>query len=123
MVPIGGWACYAGPMKVKALSSRGAALFVALTSVTGCASQGGRVDPSQYAASSCVELNNAIGETSENISTTAIGRGKVSQWDIPIWAPGGAKAVSAIKSRQTAKIDQLQAEQAALVAARNRQCS
>lgn len=112
-------------MKVKALSFRGTALFLALASATGCASQGasGRVNQSQYAVTSCNDLNNAIGKTSANISTTAINRGKVSQWNIPFWAPGGAKAVSAIKSRQSAKIDQLQQEQAALITARRHQCS
>ena len=113
-------------MKANALGIRGtAALFLALASAPGCASQIGSsgVAPSQYAAMSCVDLENAIGENAKSISATAINRGKVSQWNLPLWAPGGARAVAKVQERQTAKIERLQSEQVAMVAVRNRRCS
>ena len=72
---------------------------------------------------SCVDLENAIGENAKSISATAINRGKVSQWNLPLWAPGGARAVAKVQERQTAKIERLQSEQVAMVAVRNRRCS
>jgi hypothetical protein len=112
-------------MKASALGNRGtAALFLALASAPGCASQIGSsgLTPSQYPAMSCIDLNNAIRNNAKSISAMAIGRGKVSQWNLPLWAPGGARAVAKVQERQTAKIEHLQSEQAAMVAVRNRLC-
>jgi hypothetical protein len=41
---------------------------------------------------------------------------------IPFWVPGGTKAVSIIKNRQTAEIEKRQGEQAAMYDARKRRC-
>ena len=48
--------------------------------------------------------------------------GNVDKLSIPFWVPGGAKAVSVIKSRQTARIEKLQAGQTAMYDARKRRC-
>lgn len=101
-----------------------AALLVALTA-TGCASQigtSGKIDAASYAAMSCTELNNAVGANSKQISATAISRGKVSKWKVPFWAPGGDKAVTVIQDRQTARIERLQGEQAAIESVRVNTC-
>jgi hypothetical protein len=116
---------YSTAMKANAFGIHGAAaLFLALASAPGCASRIGAsgVAPSQYAAMSCIDLENAIGDNAKSISTTAISRAKVSQWNLPIWAPGGARTVSKVQERQTAKIEHLQGEQAAMVDVRNRRC-
>lgn len=107
-------------MRMKAF---GPALALAL--ISGCATQTGigPVDPSKYSALSCNELNNEIGDTAQSISATAINRGRVASWNVPLWAPGGAKAVNLIKEKQTARIEGLQAEQAAIDATRRRNCS
>lgn len=101
------------------------ALALALALVSGCATQpgGGPVDASKYGALSCSELNNEIGGTSKSISATAISRGRVAKWNVPFWAPGGAKAVDLIQDRQTARIERLQAEQSAIDATRRRNCN
>jgi hypothetical protein len=66
----------------------------------------------------CTAHNNAIGDKAKAISCVAISRGNVAKVGIPLWAPGRTKAVSVIKNRQTAKIEKLQEEQAAMYDAR-----
>ena len=107
--------CYAEPM--KALQN---AIFIAVFVLPGCASD--RISPTNYETAGCTDLNNAIGDKAKAISGVAISRGNVDKLSIPFWVPGGAKAVSVIKSRQTAKIEKLQAGQTAMYVARKRRC-
>ncbi|KQU72411.1 hypothetical protein ASC75_23795 [Aminobacter sp. DSM 101952] len=104
---------------------RAPGLVLAFTLMSGCATQigSGPVDASKYAAMTCTELNTEIGGTSQSISATAISRGRVSNFSVPAWAPGGARAVELIKQKQTARIERLQAQQSAIEAARRRNCS
>ena len=112
-------------MKATAQGSLATILALALLSAAGCASQAGSsagIDASRYDAMSCADLNVAMGDAAKGISTTAISRGKVAHWNVPVWAPGGAKAVALIEERQSARIERLRQEQAAIDAARKRQC-
>ncbi|GAA2840535.1 hypothetical protein GCM10010836_37520 [Aminobacter aminovorans] len=109
-------------MKAIALASAGTALFVALAATAGCASGPGPVDPLKYDAMACAELDVAMGTTAAGISRTAISRGTVGQWNVPAWAPGGTKAVTAIQERQTARIDVLRQQQVAIDLVRKRNC-
>jgi hypothetical protein len=76
--------------------------------LTGCASgsTGGANTP-------CADINVSIGETSKDLSAAAISRGKISNFDVPFWVPGGVKARSALEDRQTRKIEGLETELAA----------
>lgn len=112
-------------MKAIALASTGAALLLALASAAGCASGTGSlgsIDPLKYDALTCADLDVAMGTAAVGISRTAISRGSVGQWNVPAWAPVGNRAVGAIQDRQTAKIDGLLQEQAAIDTARKRKC-
>lgn len=112
-------------MKAIARASAGTLLFLALASTAGCTSRPGSVgsvDPLKYDALACAELDAAMGTTAAGISRTAISRGTVGQWNVPAWAPGGTKAVAVIQERQTAKIDGLRQEQAAIDSVRKRKC-
>lgn len=100
-------------------------MFLALALTAGCASgpgSVGSVDPLKYDAMACAELDVAMGTTAAGISRTAINRGTVGQWNVPTWAPGGTKAVTAIQDRQTARIDGLRQEQIAIDSVRKRKC-
>ncbi|MBB6466092.1 hypothetical protein HNQ96_001950 [Aminobacter lissarensis] len=100
-------------------------MFLALAATAGCASGPravGPVDPLKYDAMACAELDVAMGTTAAGISRTAISRGTVGQWNVPAWAPGGTKAVTAIQERQTARIDALRQEQIAIDSVRKRKC-
>ena len=61
----------------------------------------------------CAAVNASIGATSKDLSAAAIGRGKISRFNVPFWVPGSRKAVSALKERQTGKIEELETELAA----------
>jgi len=89
--------------------------IAALATLAGCAS-------AKQVETSCATLNREIGENAKGISAVAISRGKVDSLDVPFWLPGGAKAVSAIKNRQTAKIEKLQSEQSKMLADRRLEC-
>ena len=102
---------------MKALQN---AILIAVFVLTGCASN--RISPSNFETAVCTDLNNAIGDRAKAISGIAISRGNIDKLRISFWVPGGAKAVSAIKNGQTAKIEKLQAEQAAMYDARRRRC-
>lgn len=103
---------------------RAAALLVLLVATSGCASTvaSGSVDAAQYEAMSCEDLNVAMGEKASDLSKTAISRGKVEKLSVPNWLLGGTRAVGAVTSRQTARIERLQAEEAAIYEARKRRC-
>lgn len=103
---------------------RAAALLVTLAAVSGCASAmaTGSVDAAQYEAMSCEDLNVAMGEKASDMSKTAISRGRAEKIAIPNWLLGGTRAVAAVTSRQTARIERLQAEEAAIYEARKHRC-
>ncbi|MDR7032302.1 MULTISPECIES: hypothetical protein [unclassified Mesorhizobium] len=103
---------------------RATALLVGLAAISGCASAvaTGGVDTAQYEAMSCEDLNVAMGEKASDLSKTAISRGKVEKLSVPNWLLGGTRAVGAVTSRQTARIERLQAEEAAIHEARKRRC-
>lgn len=86
--------------------------------LAGCASLGGK----GYETTACADLNNAIGDNAKDISNTAIGRGRVGNLRLLAWVPAGAKVVSVITKRQTAKIGNLQAEQTVMRTAREHRC-
>jgi hypothetical protein len=106
-------------------SSRSAGWIVVLFALAGCSSLAGRgaVDPSAYASMGCNELNDAVAGTATRISRTAVTRGRVAETNIPGWVPGGARVAAKVTDRQTARIEKLQDEQGALVAARDRACA
>lgn len=80
---------------------------VLLPVLAGCATGSGSA---AGASATCADLNVAIGETSKDLSAAAISRGKIDRFKVPFWLPGGSKAVSALKDRQTRKIDNLENE-------------
>lgn len=107
------------PSLLKPLPATG--LF-ALLLLAGCASPAGPADPAGYAATSCADLDVAIGDTSKRISSVAIARGKIDRLNIPFWVPGGDKAVTALKNRRTRKIEQLEGQLAAMRNERQARC-
>ncbi len=109
-------------MAIPAL--RAAVLLGILISAGGCASAvaTGSVDAAQYQGMSCEDLNVAMGEKATDISKTAISRGKVEKLAVPNWLLGGTRAVGAVTSRQTARIERLQAEETAIHSARKSRC-
>jgi outer membrane murein-binding lipoprotein Lpp len=116
---------YGASMKV--LSPNAGRLFPVLASVVlaGCASSlgsSGKIDPAKFDAMSCADLNTEIGKTAIAISDAAVRRGKINRFNVPLWVPGGAKAVTALKNRRTTQIERLQAKQKALEAARKLRC-
>ncbi|BCG89451.1 hypothetical protein MesoLj113c_55610 [Mesorhizobium sp. 113-3-9] len=70
----------------------------------------------------CIELNSALGETANEISQTAITRGKVANTSVPRWLLGGSRVKTAVANRETARIDRLKQQQDAIAAARARKC-
>jgi hypothetical protein len=98
-------------------------IFIASTAVavllTGCAS---RIDTKNVDTLSCQQLDEAIGQLALQISDTAVARGKADPASVPFWIPGGAKAVSAIRDRQTRKLERLQDQQKRLTQARGTRC-
>ena len=96
----------------------------ALCLLAGCGStsRGGPVDAAAYAEKSCNELNDMVGSVSMELSQTAITRGKVARTDIPSWVPGGKSVATKVIDRQTAKIENLQERESAIVSARDRNC-
>jgi hypothetical protein len=97
-------------------------LMPGLLAGCGTLSAGAPVDPAAYAAMDCNELNRAVGEVSQEISQTAITRGRVARFNIPTWAPGGQHVAAAVVDRQTARIESLQERERAITATRNRNC-
>ena len=107
---------------MKLISTAGPVLVIALLLVVGCSSIGKTVDPAKYDSMTCVELNNALGNTASEISQTAIARGKVAKTSVPRWLPGGSRVTAAVANRETTRIDRLKQQQDAIVAARARKC-
>jgi len=102
-----------------------AGFALALLALGGCASTlgGGSVEPSAYAVMGCNELNFEVANVSAEISRVAVARGKVANTNVPTWVPGGRRVATAVVDRQTARIDSLQQQEQAVVAARNRNCA
>ncbi|UCI06814.1 hypothetical protein [Mesorhizobium sp. B1-1-8] len=104
-----------------------AALPFVLTAVllvaAGCSSTVASINPAQYDKMSCTELNVALGDTATDISRTAIARGKVANTSVPSWLLGGSTVKTGIANRETARIERLQQQQQAIVAARARRCT
>lgn len=97
-------------------------LVIAVLLVAGCSSISRTTDPAKYDKMTCVELNSALGETANEISQTAITRGKVANTNVPRWLLGGSRVKTAVANRETARIDRLKQQQDAIAAARARKC-
>ncbi|WP_192244131.1 hypothetical protein [Mesorhizobium silamurunense] len=109
---------------MKVISSAGLPpiLVLALAFVAGCSSTVASTDPGKYDKMSCAELNSALGDTATDISRTAISRGKVANTSVPSWLLGGERVKTVVANRDTAKIERLQQQQQAIVAARKQKC-
>jgi hypothetical protein len=109
---------------MKLISNAGvlSLLMLVLCVVAGCSSLGRAVDPAKYDNMTCVELNNALGDISHDITQTAIARGKVANTPVPNWLLGGTRVKKAVANRETARIDRLKQQEEAIVAARKRRC-
>jgi hypothetical protein len=110
---------------MKLISNAGvlSLLMLVLCVVAGCSSLGRAVDPAKYDSMTCVELNNALGDISRDISQTAITRGRVANTSVPSWLLGGSRVTAVVANRETARIDRLKRQEEAIVAARARRCS
>lgn len=108
--------------KMKAISTA-IPLICSLVFVGGCASSfHASFDAAKYERMSCVELNVAMGEVAKEMSATAITRGKVAKSNIPDWLWGARRFASTVTARQSAKIERLRQQQAAIAAARRSKC-
>ncbi|MDX8469545.1 hypothetical protein RFM26_28000 [Mesorhizobium sp. VK23B] len=87
-----------------------------------CSSTVASIDPGKYDKMSCAELNSALGDTATDISRTAISRGKVANTSLPSWLLGGERVKTVVANRDTAKIERLQQQQQAIIAARKKRC-
>ncbi|AZO25071.1 MULTISPECIES: hypothetical protein [unclassified Mesorhizobium] len=97
-------------------------LTAVLTLAAGCSSTVASIDPGKYDKMSCAELNSALGDTATDISRTAISRGKVANTSVPSWLLGGERVKTVVANRDTARIEKLQQQQQAIVAARKQRC-
>ncbi|WP_292449688.1 hypothetical protein [Mesorhizobium sp.] len=89
----------------------------------GCVSPlSASADTVKYDKMSCAELNVAMGDVATDVSRTAVNRGKVAQTNIPTWLWGGQRVAAAVTARQSARIEQLQRQEAAIAAARRSKC-
>ncbi|MBZ9795723.1 hypothetical protein [Mesorhizobium sp. ES1-4] len=106
------------------ISTTGSApVLLSMFFVAGCSSIGGTVDPAKYESMSCIELNSAVASSANDISQTAITRGKVANTSVPRWLLGGSRVKMAVANRETARIDRLKQQQDAAVAVRARKCA
>ncbi|MDG4854545.1 MAG: hypothetical protein EOQ55_01110 [Mesorhizobium sp.] len=93
-----------------------------LTLIAGCSSSVASINPAKYDGMSCAELNSALGDTATDISRTAISRGKVANTSVPTWLLGGERVKTVVANRDTARIERLQQQQQAIIAARKSRC-
>ncbi len=93
-----------------------------LSLIGGCSSTTVRTSEGNYSGLSCAQLNELVAGSSSDISRTAVTRGQIEHTDIPRWLPGGQRVGTKLVDRQTVKLDTLQQQQAALLAARDRNC-
>lgn len=96
-------------------------IAVVLSFIGGCSTTVRPTDTA-YLQLSCAELNELVYRTSSDISRAAVTRGQIEQADIPNWVPGGRSVSAKLVDRQTGKLDNLQENQTAILAARNRNC-
>lgn len=98
-------------------------LICSIVFVGGCASPfHASFDAAKYDRMSCVELNVAMGEVAKELSATAITRGKVAKTNMPNWLWGARRVATTVTVRQSARIERLQQQQAAIAAVRRRRC-
>ncbi|WP_367272032.1 hypothetical protein [Mesorhizobium sp.] len=71
----------------------------------------------------CTELNSALGDVARDISQTAVTRGKVANTSVPRWLLGGSRVKAAVAGRETARIERLKHQEAAIASARTRRCT
>ncbi|RWM92283.1 MAG: hypothetical protein EOR84_19715 [Mesorhizobium sp.] len=96
---------------------------LAIALLGGCASAfHASFDPAKYDSMSCVELNVTVGEVAKELSATAITRGKVAKTNIPNWLWGARRVATTVTARQSARIERLRQQQAAIAAARRSKC-
>jgi len=110
-------------MRLLPFSLPKAICAVLLPMLAGCASSGGSADPAAYAGETCADLNVAIGATSKEITSAAVSRGRIDRLNVPFWLPGGTRAVTALKDRQTRRIEGLEGNLAAMRQARKARCA
>jgi hypothetical protein len=103
-------------MKSLQASLLWAALGAMMALIGGC---GARSRSANYQVMNCVELNNGIADTANAIGRTAITRANIN---VPFWLPYGTRTKEKLQARQTARIERLRQEQAALKAARASRC-
>ena len=72
--------------------------------------------------SGTARFNRCASRTSKTITSVAVRRGKVDRLNIPPWVPGGEKAVTAVKNRQTRKIERLETNLDAMRGERQSRC-
>ena len=113
---------YAAAMIGSTSMLRCTALVTLMLLTAGCASQTGSASRMSYAKETCPDLNASIGDTSKTITTVAVRRGKVDRLNIPPWVPGGEKAVTIVKNRQTRKIERLETNLDAMRGERQDRC-
>jgi len=97
-------------------------LIGTLLAGAGCSSTVASINPAKYDKMSCTELNSALGDTATEISRSAISRGKVAGTSVPNWLWGGGRVKTAVANRETARIEKLQRQQQAIIAARKQRC-
>jgi hypothetical protein len=93
-------------------------MLVSLVAV-GCKTA---VDPSQYQSMNCAGLNEAVAQTSKEISATAITLANVDSYSVPFWALGGDRVKQALVDRNTRKLSELRSLQEQMFAERRRRC-
>jgi hypothetical protein len=113
---------YAAAMIASSSTLRRIAFATILLAPAGCASQVGPASRMSYARETCPDLNASIGDTSKTITAVAVRRGKVDRLNIPFWVPGGEKAVTIVKNRQTRKIGRLETDLDAMRGERQDRC-
>lgn len=111
-----------GRLVTCAMKALDIAIIAAVPILAGCASIGIGTGSRNPEAMACNEIDTAIGNNAKEISAVAINRGKVDNFSAPFWVPGEERAKSAIRQRQTARIEKLQAEQSAMRTSRTQRC-
>ncbi|CAN7642714.1 hypothetical protein [Mesorhizobium sp. LjRoot246] len=110
-------------MRLNSTTASPPALMIALFLVAACSSIGRTVDPAKYNSMTCTELNSALGDVARDISQTAVTRGKVANTSVPRWLLGGSRVKTAVADRETARIERLKQQEAAIASARARRCT
>lgn len=88
--------------------------------IAGCQTA---IDPTQHQAMDCAGLNKAMLETSREIGATAISRGNIDSYTVPIWALGGERVKQQLVDRNDRKMSELRSLQNDIAAERRRRCT